>query len=337
VAAGVGALLLVVFFIIAGARLINLMSLSTCDASTTQQTLKDIFEQKKVALTRLSDVRELTATKSERTCAAVAEIAGGVLNLDYRLDWSGWSQRVTITRAEAEARIEPAQLDEIKSAATEFLSLAKESPANGRPPRQSEPTIAGLLDKIFDLSPIEGSTLTFADVGKANEWFAVGDRVGTVYILAGTGATDINKLPADPAIQRRTHRNVVEFSPEFARYLDFQVKLAATMMDAELSRSAKAADTLQQAEVKREMDEVRTTLTESMTGDLTTLAYDGVTDDWRHARLTVLMQVAPRAATFLTPDQTRALRDHALTVMTFVRDKAVQESLRTFADKIAPK
>jgi hypothetical protein len=335
-AVSVGAL--VIFLIIAGARLINWMSsLSTCDATTTQQTLKDIFEQKQVALTRLSDIKQVAAAKSERTCTAQAEITGGVLNLDYRLDWSGWSQRVTITRAEAEARIESAQLEEIKTAAAEFLSLAKDSPTNGRPPRQTEPTVADLLDKIFDLSPIEGSTLAFGDVAKANEWFVAGDRVGTVYILAGTGVSDINKLPADPNIQRRTHRNVVDFAPEFARYLDFQVKLAAAMMDAELSRNAKAANTLEQPEVKREMDDVRTTLTESMTGDLTTLAYDGITDDWRHERLKVLMQVAPRAATFVTADQRRALRDHALTVMTFVRDKAVQESLRTFAETIAPK
>ena len=44
-----------------------------------------------VALTRLSDIKQVAASKSERTCTAQAEITGGVLNLDYRLDWSGWS------------------------------------------------------------------------------------------------------------------------------------------------------------------------------------------------------------------------------------------------------
>ena len=53
----------------------------------------------------------------------------------------------------------------------------------------------------------------------------------------------------------------MDFAPEFARYLDFQVKLGAIMMDAELDRTAKdgqaAAD---RPQVGREVAEVRATL-----------------------------------------------------------------------------
>src|SRR5262245_9977511 len=328
---------LLVLLIVAGILVWNRFTLPDCNAESIQTTLNAIFEEKKVALAQLSDVKAVAATRSERTCAAQAEIPGGMLNIDYRIDWSGWRERVTITRAEAEARIDQAQLEEVKAAADEFISLAKDSPTTGKPPRQTEPTIAVLLNKVFNLSEIEGTTLAIADIPKANEWFFAGDRVGTVYILPGTCVGDINKLPADSAIQRRIHRNVAEFAAEFARYLDFQIKLAAIMMEAELGRSAKAADTLERPEVKREIAEVRTTLTDSMTGDLTTLAYDGVTDHWRRERLAVLMQVAPKAAAFLTPDQARSLRDHAQTVTSFVRDKGVQDSLKAFADTFAAK
>jgi len=50
-----------------------------------------------------------------------------------------------------------------------------------------------------------------------------------------------------------------------------------------------------------------------------------------------MAQIAPRAATFLLPDQTNALRDHASTVATFVRDKSVQDALKALGDTFAGK
>ena len=337
VVVGVVMLAAVLLLVFGSPRIANLFVLPDCDEAATDKTLRDIFEEKNVRLSGLSEMKSVSSTKSERTCTARAEVPGGALNLDYRIDWSGWSKRITITRADAETKIEQAQLDNVKTAASDFLMLAKDSPTTGRPPRQSEPTIAALLDKIFDLSEIEGATLAVSDVGKANEWFVAGDRVGTVYILAGTGVSDINKLPNDPNVQRRTHRNVAEFAPEFARYLDFQVKLAGIMMDAEVNRTARAPQDTDRPEVKREIDEVRSTLAESLTGDLTTLAYEGLTDDWRRQRLAVMTQIAPKAATFLKPEQARALRDHALAVATFVRDKSVQDAVKGLAETFAAK
>src|SRR6266540_545850 len=276
----------VAFLIIGVARVASFFTLPDCDDETTRKTLNEIFEEKKVKIERLGEVKSLSSTSSERMCQARADIPGGALNLQYRIDWSGWSKRVTITEAEAEAKIDSARLDEVK---------------------------------------------------KAAEWFVAGDRVGTIYILAGTGVNDINKLPNDANVQRRTHRNVADFAPEFARYLDFQVKLAGIMMDVELNHTAKSGkDSLDRPEVKKEVAEARSTLAETLTGDLTTLAYDGVTDDWRRQRLTVMMEVAPKAAKFLSPEQARAVREHALKVATFQRDKLIQDMVKGFADSIAP-
>jgi hypothetical protein len=336
-AIAVSTLAAVAFLIIGVARVMNFLTLPDCDDETTRKTLNEIFEEKKVKIERLSEVKSLSSTSSERMCQARADIPGGALNLQYRIDWSGWSKRVSITEAEAEAKIDSARLDEVKKAADDFLALARDAHVNGRPPRQSEPTIKALLDKIFDLSEFEGATLAIADVPKAAEWFIAGDRVGTIYILAGTGVNDINKLPNDANVQRRTHRNVADFAPEFARYLDFQVKLAGIMMDVELNRTAKGGkDSLDRPEVNKEVAEARSTLAETLTGDLTTLAYDGVTDDWRRQRLTVMMEVAPKAAKFLSPEQARAVREHALKVATFQRDKLIQDMIKGFADSISP-
>jgi len=337
VGGGIAVLVVLLLAVFAGPRLMALFTLPDCNDEGPRKALDDYFAQKNVKQTRLGEVKTVSSSRAERTCAVRADAQGRVLHLDYRIGWSGWNESVTITRSEAESRIEQEQIDDVKNAATDFLELAKDSVINGRPPRYGEPTIATLLDRIFDLSEIEGATLAVADVARANDWFGAGDRVGSVYILAGTGVSDINRLPNDPNIQRRTHRNVAEFAPEFARYLDFQVRLAGMMMDAELKRAAKGGPDAERPEVMREIADVRITLAETLTGDLTTLAYDGLTDDWRRARLAVMMQVVPKAATFLLPEQLRSVRDRALTVMTFVREKSVQDQIKDLADALAAK
>ena len=293
------------------------------------------FDGKKIKVERLSDLKTISSARSERMCEGRADIPGGIFNLEFRIDWSGWSKRVTIVRADAEVKIETARLDEVRKAADDFLAFARNSYVTGRAPRQSEPPIRELLDKVFDLSELDGTPLTVSDVTKALDWFVAGDRVGTVYILAGTGIDDINKLTNDASVQRRTHRNVAEFAAEFARYLDFQVKLAGIMMEAEINRTAKASpDVLNRPEVRREIADVRSTLAETLTGTLTTLAYDGLTDEWRRERLKLLLEVAPKAAQFLSADQARAVREHALRVAGYQRDRGVEQDVKSFADRV---
>jgi hypothetical protein len=307
-----------------------------CDADLARTAITQIFDEKKVKLDTLADIRTLTTTRSEKTCQARADIVGGFFNLDYRIEWEGWKARVTITRAEAMAKIEAARLGDIRRSVSDFLDLAKDSHTTGKAPRQSDPAVKALLDTVFDTSDLDGATLAASDIGRALDWFGAGDRIGVVYILAGTGVAEMSKLPDDPNIQRRTHRNVAEFAPEFARYLDFEVKLSGAMADAALKRMAGAtAEELDRPEVKKDFAEARTTLRDAMTGALTSLAYDGVSDEWRRDRLAVMMEAAPKAAKFLTADQARATRAHALNVVGFVKNSFVQDTLKAFAEQVA--
>jgi hypothetical protein len=314
----------------------NWFTLPDCDDENTRNAITSFYERKGIRLVRLSELKTISSTGSERMCAGRADFPAGVSNLEYRVHWSGWSSRHTVVREEAELKIEPARLEDVRKAADDFLAFARGSHVTGRPPRLSDPAVRELLDKVFDLSELDGTPLVAADVTKAIDWFFTGDRVGTIYILAGTGIDDINKLPNDPNVQRRTHRNVAEYATEIGRYLDFQIKLAAIMMEAELGRAAKAgADALNRPEVRREIAEVRSTLADTLTGTLTTFAYDGVSDDWRRQRLKPLMEAAPKASQFLLPDQARAVREHALRVVNFLRDKGLQDSVRAFADRVS--
>src|SRR5262249_24940535 len=135
---------------------------------------------------------------------------------------------------------------------------------------------------------------------------------------------------ATAAGQQQTRRNVADFAPEFARYLDFQVKLAGLVAEAELTRTGAEDD------APRGLDQARTLLTETVTGELTTLAYDGLSDEWRHQRLALLRPVVHKTRTLLTPEQAQKLRDHALRVTSYVHDQSVQEVLKALADSFAP-
>lgn len=330
-----------VLVVVGGPRVVSLFTLPDCDDDVARKAVSEILAEKKLAIGPLNEVKATAASRSERVCAARADTPGAVLSLDYHIDWSGWSPRVTLTDMQAESRIEPEQLLKVKRAADDFLQRAKDSPTSGRPPRQAEPAVAAQLDTIFDITPLERAPLSAADFPKAKEWFRAGDRVGTVYILAGTGVSDIDRLPNDPNVRQRTRRNVVDFAPEFARYLDFQVKLAGIMMDAELARAAKAGDKSDgrgsdQPETGRDAAELRSTLADALTGDLTTLSYEGLSDDWRRERLAIMMQIAPKAARFLSADQRRAVQAHALKVTSYVRDNSVQDRIKGFADAISP-
>jgi hypothetical protein len=314
----------------------NWFTLPDCDDEKARSAIADYYGRKRIRLDRLSEIKMISATTTERMCAGRADFPSGMSTLEYRADWNGWSSRFAVVREQAEVKIDRARLEDVRKAADDFLAFARNSHVTGRPPRLSDPAIRELFDKVFDLSDLDGTPLVATDVTKAIDWYFAGDRVGFVYILAGTGFDDMNKLPNDPNIQRRTHRNIAEYAAEVARYFDFQIKLAAIMMEAELSRTAKAsADAPQRPEVRREITEVRNTLFDVFTGTLTALAYEGVSDDWRRQRLKPLMEAAPKASEFLLPDQARAVREHALRVVTFLRDRGLQDNVRAFADRVS--
>src|SRR5262249_34120847 len=193
------------------ATIFDFFSLPECGRGTVTKTVRDIFEEKNVKLTGPIEAKLLSATSSARNCTARADFDGGTVLFDYRIYRDGWSQRVTITYAKVEAKIPQMQLDDVKKAANDFFNLARDSHNSGRPPRESEQSVQELLDGIFDVSEFEGLTLAATDIAKANDWYLTGDRVGTVYMLAGTGTDDVEKLPSDTETQQRMHRNVADF------------------------------------------------------------------------------------------------------------------------------
>src|SRR5262249_39078726 len=141
---GVSVAAAIVLLVVGVARIFDLFGLPECE--TTTKTVRDIFEQKNVKLTGPIEAKPLSSTPNQRSCTGRADIAGGSVLFDYRVDWDGWSKRVTVTRAEVEAKIAQTQLDDVKKAASDFFNLARDSHNTGRPPRESEQGVKELLD-----------------------------------------------------------------------------------------------------------------------------------------------------------------------------------------------
>jgi hypothetical protein len=78
-------------------QVIGAFTLPACDARRSTDTVRNIFKDRKVELTRLFDITTLTSTKEERTCVAQVDTPTEQVTINYRVFWKGWSVLVQIT------------------------------------------------------------------------------------------------------------------------------------------------------------------------------------------------------------------------------------------------
>ena len=85
-------------------------------------------------------------------------------------------------------------------------------------------------------------------------------------------------------MQKKLRGNVVKFSDEYGRYLDFQVTLLAAIADAQASYSTGGPpDEIDSTDFKRKTFDIKALLTQALKTDFISLVYDGLTNDWRLA------------------------------------------------------
>lgn len=237
----------------------------------------------------------------------------------------------------AAAQVDRAKLTVAKNAADSFARLAKGSEASGAAPRQSDPAVARLLDAAFDTRDIEAATtIAFGDLSNLSERMVNGVRIGVVYMLAGTGATEIGQLGNDPKAGEKVNLNVIKFAPETGRFFDFQMRLQGAVVDAVLARIATAKpEDLARPNFKSGLADIRDGSARSVSGVIETLAVDGITEEWRRERLPALTAIAPKLARFLDGPQKNDLYRLALACADVMDDEKVKAGLQEFAKVIA--
>ena len=242
-----------------------------------------------------------------------------------------------VSGAASAAQVDVAKMKAAKQAADQFLALAKGSETSGRVPRQSDPKVKPLLDKVFNNAALGSETLPLGESGKIGELLANGNRVGMAYFLAGTGTTEPDKLASDPQALQRADRNVTEFAPEIGHWFDFQIGIQNAIAESVLVfLSSASKEVLERPNVKSGLGDVRGGLARSLSGIFQTMSAEGLNDAWRRDRLAALAVIAPKASKLLTPEDASALQSQATELAETVRDPTVQAGLKKLAATIAP-
>ena len=310
-------------------RIQNRFLLPTCDAAESRDAIQELVRDRLGSSAVLADVAQRGQSGDERFCTGTARRGTQTASVSYRNYWDGWTPKVRLTGEIVTLKLDAARTAAIDEAVQTLLSASRNSHRTGEVPRQSDPAIDKALAVAFGASDLAAEPLAAVEIDKALAWLKAADRVGAVYLLAGTGYDDFVAVPQTAALQRRMRGNVVAFADEFGRYADFQMVLLAAVANAKM-RSGTAA-TGKTAAVQASGDDIREQLSQAIRSNLVALVYAGHNDGWRMARLTALGRTAPVAAKFLSKDEAKALRDLALKTVDYFKDITVRAKARDVA------
>jgi hypothetical protein len=248
--------------------------------------------------------------------------------------WHGWRG---LAAGDHPTVVTDARLTAIKQAADDFLTIAKGSETSGQPPRESDPKVKALLDTVFDTAVLNtAQPLPQGDLDNLNEWLSQGLRVATIYIFAGAGYSEYSQVgKLDAAAQQKLGQqvahNTVAFAPEMGRYMDAQLYILGAIawcMSADLTSEP---DEYKSTQAQNGLAKIRNGVVQTLTGVLTTLPMDGLSDTWRRDRLGVLTAITPKVVAFLLPDQRKTVHDTAVQVAAQMTDATVKNGLNDFA------
>jgi len=216
-------------------------------------------------------------------------------------------------------------------AADQLVAMAQASA--GQPPRQTDAAAGPLLDAVFNTAPLQGAAAPYSDFPAIDDWLASTQRLGEVYLLAGTGQTASTASGANAAAQARIEQNALAFAPEFGRYLD----AGLVVESAEAATLAPYLAANPNATIAQAADGGRTRFAETAQSAIQTIGFPNFSSDWREARARALVSVAPRFAAFLTDAQKQSLSAAALQGAASTTDPQQAALLNQFAAAIVAK
>jgi hypothetical protein len=233
--------------------------------------------------------------------------------------------------------VNAAKVAAIGKDAAAFVALADGSAKDGNPPRATDPAVRALLDEVFDTSALQnGAPSTSADLGPLGEWSQAAVKIDLVYLLAGTGYDSLDNLPSNQATSDKINKNTADYAPEIGRFNDAALWIERGVLQAaaDFTSSADAA-TLKQQNIVDGLNQMRSGVASSISGDFSDMALDGVSDGWRLQRLPALLAIAPVAAESLSADQIKQLHDSATQTADQMQNAGVKQGLLAVAALLA--
>lgn len=229
--------------------------------------------------------------------------------------------------------LDAAKIDSINKATDAFIALAKDSSKTAKPPRLNDPAAKPLLNTVFNTKEIEsGKPLPFDQIKLLFDWHQAAFKAGLVYYLAGTGTDDPVVVAKDEKLTARANENTATFAPEFAAYYDAKIRIFAAMVDSAAAQLAVATpEQMKDAEFQKTANAVGDGMTRAILGVLGTLVLDGMPDDWLLLRTALLLEVAPKTAKFISPEDRKRVQSAAIEVAAQVKNPDVKSGVNTLA------
>lgn len=129
----------------------------------------------------------------------------------------------------------------------------------------------------------------------------------------------------------------MSYAPELGRYFDFELAVEGAYAESRPSWIISVnRQQRMQPSFKAGLGKIRAGVAQTLDGVISTVMTRGLGDDWRRRRLAALIEMAPKGAKAMLPEDARALRLEAIEVAESLPDPKVKADLQTFADSISP-
>jgi hypothetical protein len=231
------------------------------------------------------------------------------------------------------------RVDDAGKAAEAFVTLAKDSSTTGNPPRETDPSTKPLLDLVFDTSVLKTDTVFPVSAGQyLAKWSQAIVKVGSIYLLAGSGVSDLLANSSNPNVTEKATQNTARFAPEIGRFFDASLWVAGATAEVYRSFVLTTSNTqLEEPHFKSGLTQIRSGIANQIYGAITAFATPGLTDHFRRERLPALAAIGSKAAKFLLPADLKVLSDAATEVGAQMIDPNVKAGLESLAAALAAK
>ena len=196
--------------------------------------------------------------------------------------------------------------------AADQLTVIANRPSNEpQPLRQSNPAVGPLLDVAFDASSIPENP-SIDDLGVIMDWLQTSSRISMLYMITGTGATDVSQL-SNPQVAARAEQNIRDYAQEYGRNLDFSLR-AARLAARGVDRFLASNPDLMKDPVRAEgLAKVYHDLAGGMRGALMAVGdRSALSDAWCKDRMPGLLALGSQLSRSLSPGDAQTLHTLAL-------------------------